>query len=107
MQHVCAEYAAIGVQLVDDDKAQVRKEIGPCIVKSENTRMQHVGRGKEHVRRVGANFLALIVRCVAVVDANRQFGVEPLHQSLYFIELVLLERFERKNVERARLFVFE
>jgi hypothetical protein len=45
---VRAEDTAVGVELVDDDVAQVGEEARPARVVREDARVEHVGVGDEH-----------------------------------------------------------
>ena len=79
MQDMGAEDAAVGVQFVDDHVAQAGEEVGPGLVKGKDTRVQHIGGGEEHLRRIGADFFAAIRGGVAVVDLDCELAAEALH----------------------------
>ena len=52
---VAAEHAAVGVQFVEDDKAQVLKERGPLGVMRQDAGVKHVGIGDEDAARACAS----------------------------------------------------
>ena len=60
-----AEHAAIGVQLVDDDHAQVREQRSPAAVVGQQAVMQDVGVGEQDRRRIRGQLDALIARGIA------------------------------------------
>ena len=81
VQDVGAKDAAVCVQLVDDHVAQASEEAGPSLVEGQDARVQHVRRGEEHVRRLGANLPAAMARSVAVVNGRAQPASQTLHQA--------------------------
>ena len=66
---VSAEDASIGVNLVDDDVAQVREEVGPLRMIGQNRRVKHVWIRQDQIRFV-ANAATLGGRRVTVVHAR-------------------------------------
>jgi hypothetical protein len=66
---VAAEHAAVRVQLVDDDEAEVLEELGPLRVMRQDARVQHVGVAQHHVR-ARADGAARILRGIAVVGVH-------------------------------------
>ena len=54
VREMAAEHAAIGVQLVDDDEAQVLEQLRPARMVRQDSRVQHVGIA-EHDVRLAAN----------------------------------------------------
>ena len=66
---VAAEHAAIGVQLVDDDVAQVLEQLRPARVVRQDARVQHVGIA-EHQVRARPNRPPRVLRRVAVVGEH-------------------------------------
>ncbi len=105
VREVAAEDAAIRVQLVDDDEAQVLEEFGPPRVVRQDARVQHVGIA-EHDVRARADGPARVLRRIAVVgedaDVVRPFGADQLRELVQFRQLILRERFRREQVQRAR-----
>jgi hypothetical protein len=106
-QHVAqmaAEHAAIGVQLVDDDVAEILEQLRPPRMMRQDPRVQHV-RIAEHQVRARANRPARILRRVAVVREDTDLiarGVcERLAQALQFRKLVLSERLGREQIQCA------
>ena len=107
-QHVgqmAAEHAAIGVELVDDDEAQVLEQLRPLRMVRQDPRMQHVGVAQHDVR-ARADRPARVLRRVAVVGEDADVGLGRLvHMRRQFVELgqlVLRQRLGRKQVDRAR-----
>ncbi len=105
VREVAAEHAAVRVQLVDDDEAQVLEQPGPLAVMRQDPRVQHVGVGQHHLRP-RADGAPRVLRRVAVVgeDAEVEAGrlVEDLRQPVELRELVLRQRLGREEVQRAR-----
>ena len=97
--HVAAEDAAIGVQLVDDDVAEVLEQHRPLRVMGQDPRVHHVGIGQH---QVGARPHGPpgILRRVAIVGEHSQFrkGLRDLFQ---LGELVLGQGLGRKEIEHA------
>ncbi len=65
---VAAEDAAVGVQLVEDDPAEIAQQALPALPVAEHPEVQHVRVADQHPRRVVPDPLALAARAVAVVD---------------------------------------
>src|SRR3972149_3315647 len=63
-----AENAAVGVDLVEHDEFQRRKIFLPFFVKGQHAHVEHVWVGDDDGGRVSADFFALVVRGVAVVN---------------------------------------
>ena len=88
---VRAEDAAVGVELVDDDVAQILEEPHPAGVVRQHTRMQHLGVGDDDVPGV-AHRLAYSGWGVAVVrrraQARRQVAGDVVKRG----ELILGQR---------------
>ncbi len=78
VRQVAAEHAAIGVQFVDDDVAQVLEELRPSRMVRQDARVQHVGVATAP-RAPAANRAACVLRRVAVVgeDADRRRRSRP------------------------------
>ena len=70
---MAAEDAAIRVQLVDDDVAQVLEQLRPARMVRQDARVQHVGIA-EHDVRARANRAARILRRIAVVGEHADLG---------------------------------
>jgi hypothetical protein len=102
---VAAEDAAIRVQLVDHDIAEVFEQLRPARMVRQDPRMEHVGVA-EHDMRARANRPARIRLRVAVVSvyANRVGTVcgELADELVQVRHLILRQRFGRKQVERTR-----
>ena len=107
VQHVGAEHAAVGVQLVDHHVAQPCKERRPRLVEGQQPGVQHVRRGDEHVRRRSANLPAPVRRGVAVVDVNAEAAAQALQEDSQLVVLILLQGLEREDVERVRVGVLQ
>src|SRR6266704_560630 len=89
---VAAEDAAVSVQLVEDDVAQIFEEASPARVVRQNSCVQHVRIGKNDVA-LFANRTAGIGGRVAVVSENAEAILQTLVEVVKFRELVLRERF--------------
>ena len=66
---MAAEHAAIRVQLVDDDVAQVLEQLGPARMVRQDARVQHVGIAQHDVR-ARADRAPRVLRRVAVVGEH-------------------------------------
>ena len=93
------EHAPVDVRLVDDDVAEVRKDVSPAVVVGEDPDMEHVRVGEDDVRPL-ADLPAALARRVAVVDRRLQSLQTELGQRP---GLVLRERLRRVEVQRPRL----
>ena len=102
---VAAEHAAVRVQLVDDDVAQVLEELGPLRVVRQHARVQHVGVGQHDVR-APADGAARVLRRVAVVREHADLDVgrprDFLGEPIELRQLILREGLGREEVERPR-----
>ena len=105
VREMAAEHAAIRVQLVDDDEAQVLEELRPARMMRQDPRVQHVGIA-EHDVRLAADRAPRVRRRVAVVgeDADLELAVarDELRQRVQLRELILRQRLGRKEIQRAR-----
>ena len=107
-QHVrqmTAEHAAIRVQLVDDDVAEVLEQLRPPRMMRQDPGVDHV-RVAQHDVRAPANRAPRILRRVAVVGEHADLELvaarELIGQLVQLGELILRERLGRKQIERAR-----
>ncbi len=96
-----AEDAAIGVQLVDHDVAQVLEERRPLRVVRKDPGVEHVGVRQDEVR-ARAHRAPRVLRRVAVVGEHPHLGQLP-GERLQLGQLILGERLRRKEVEDARV----
>ncbi len=103
---VRAEQPAVGVQLVDDDVAQVLEEADPAGVVRQDAAVQHVGVG-DHDVAVGAHRPAQAGRGVAVVGGGAQALGEVDGDVLEPGELVLGQRLGGEQPQRARVGVVQ
>ena len=102
---VAAEDAAIGVQLVDDDVAQVFEQLRPARMVRQDARVHHVGIA-EHEVGARPDRAAGVLRRIAVVGedadlARRCLTLDRLAQRLQLGELILRQRLGRKQIQRA------
>ena len=74
VRQVAPEDAAIGVQLVDDDEAQVLEQLRPARVVRQDARMQHVGIAEHHVG-TGPDRASRVLRRVTVVREHANLPV--------------------------------
>ena len=101
---VGAEYAAVGVNLVDDDVFQVFKQLHPLGVVRQYARVQHVRIGHDDVPRLTYG-LARRNRRVAV-ERERLYGrVHGLYNLVKLGHLIAGQRLGREKVQRARLVI--
>ena len=98
---VAAEDAAVRVELVDDDVAEVLEEVHPLGVMRQDSRVEHVGVG-EHEVGPRAHRASRVLRRVPVVGVHAHVG-QRLGQLHQLGQLVLGQRLGRKQVEDARL----
>ena len=101
---VAAEHAAIRVQFVDDDVAEILEELRPARMVRQDARVQHVGVA-EHQVRPRADGAARILRRVTVVREHANLFAraagQVLAERLQLSELVVRERLGGEQVERA------
>jgi hypothetical protein len=103
---VGAEDAAVGVELVDHHHGEVAEEALPGGVVGQDAGVQHVGRRDEHVRRIVPQLAPLRGGGVAVVDRDADPRARNAQRARVLLQapaLVLLERLQGKEVERAGL----
>ena len=105
-QHVAemaAEHAAVRVQLVDDDVAQILEQFRPAWMVRQDPGVEHIGIAENQVG-AGANGTSRVLRCIAVVreGTDRLAGarLERFAQCLKLGQLILGERLGGKQVER-------
>ena len=116
---VAAEHAAVGVQLVDHDVAQVLEQLRPARMVRQDPGVQHV-RVAQHDVRAGADGAPGVLRRVAVVGEHADRGAPPgvassssrlrvdqLDQAVQLGELVLRQRLGRVEIQRARRRILE
>ena len=89
-----AEDAAVRVQLVDHDVAEVLEERRPLRVMRQDPRVQHVGI-RQHEIRARPHRAARVLRRVAVVGEHPHLGQLP-GELLQLGELVLGQRLRGK-----------
>ena len=110
VREMAPEHAAIGMQLVNHDEAQVLEELRPARMVRQDPRVQHVGIA-EHDVRLAADRPARVGRRVAIIgeDADLEIAIarhEP-GQRAQLGQLILRERLGRKEIERARRGILE
>ena len=108
-QHVAqmaAENTAVGVQLIEDDVAEVFEQARPARVMREDAGVQHVRIGQDDVPFF-ADGSARVGGSVAVISENAEAIVETLVEIVEFGELVLREGLGGEEVERAAIRIFE
>src|SRR6266568_4247809 len=97
---VAAEDAAVSVQFVEDDVAQIFEEASPARVVRQNSCVQHVRICKNEVA-LFANRTAGIGGRVAVVSENAEAILQTLVEVVKFRELILREGFCWEKIQRA------
>ena len=98
---VAAEHAAVGVQLVDHDVAEVLEEVHPLRVVRQDPRVEHVRVGEDEVGP-RAHRAPRVLRRVAVVGEHAEVG-QALGELGELGELVLGERLGGEEIEHAPL----
>ena len=102
---MAAEHAAIRVQLVDDDELEVLEELRPSRMVRQDARVQHVGVAQHDVR-ARAHRTARVLRRVAVIgedaDVAAARAADALRQLMELGQLILRQRFRRKEIQRSR-----
>jgi len=105
IRDIAPEHPAIGVELVQDDVAEVFEQLHPFRVVGEDPGVEHVRVRDDHVpgradRRAGLR------RGVAVIGVRLQVDRHLGRQPLELGELVLRQGLRREEIERARGGVF-
>ncbi len=103
---VAAKDAAVGVEFVDDDVAEVFEQARPARVVWQDSGVQHVWIGQDHVAFFADGF-AGVGGGVSVVGENAEAILQTLVEVVKFGELVLRERFGGEEVERAGVGILE
>ena len=98
VRHVAAEDAAILVQLVDDDVAEVLEQLHPLRVVRQDARVQHVRVRDDDVARL-AHLATRIARRVAVVRERADIDAQVRDEAVQLLHLVLRQRLCREEVE--------
>ena len=78
---MAAEHAAIGMQLVDDDVAQVLEEPRPTCMVRQHAGVKHVRVGENDVGTLPDRF-ARVLRRVAVVGEGAQIASHGLYHAV-------------------------
>ena len=99
---MAAENAAVGVQLVEHDVAQVFKEAHPAGVVRQDAGVEHVGVREDHVAAL-ANGFARVAGRVAVVGEDAEAIIEARGEIVQFGKLILRESLGWEQIERARI----
>src|SRR5216684_9045896 len=99
---MAAEDAAVSVQFVENDVAEIFKKARPARVMREDAGVQHVRIGQDNVAFF-ANGSAGVTGRIAVVSVNPEAIFQALIQVVEFGELVLREGFSGKEIESARV----
>src|SRR5207248_4327923 len=97
--HVAAEQPAVGVKLVDDDKAQVLEKLEPLRVVRKDRGVEHVRVGDDHLSCTADN-AAHVGRCVAVVGVRLETDVGRIGEGPQLNQLVRGQGLGGKDVER-------
>src|SRR5260370_39247665 len=103
---MAAEHAAVSVQFVENDVAEIFKKARPPSVMREDPSVQHVWIREDNVAFFANGFAGVGGR-IAVVSENAEAIFQALIQVVEFGELVLCEGFSGKEIERARVGIFE
>jgi len=103
---MAAENAAVGVEFIEDDVAEIFEEARPARMVREDAGVKHVGIGENDVTLFADGF-AGVARSVAVVSENTEAIIEALIKVVEFGELVLREGFGGEEVKRAAIGIFE
>ena len=98
---VAAEDAAIRVQLVDHDVAEILEEVHPLGVVRQDAGVEHVGIG-EHEVGPRAHRAAGVLRSVTVVRVHAHVG-QRLRELRQLGELILGEGLGGEQIQHARL----
>ena len=104
VRQVAAVDAAIVVQLVDHDVAQVLEVARPFGVVRQDAGVQHVGIGEHHVGAL-ADGAARVLGGVAIVGEGADLAAHFLHSQLKLVELILGQRLGGEQVHGARALV--
>ena len=99
---VGAEHAAIGVNLVDNDVAQVLKQLDPLGVVRQDARMQHIRIGDDDVTGL-ADLPSGRRGRVAVVGVGLHVHAHRLDELVELRDLIGGQRLRREEVQRARI----
>ncbi len=103
---VAAEDAAVGMQFIEDDVAEVFEEASPARMVREDAGVQHVWIGQNDVTFF-ANGFASVGGRVAVVSENAEAVFQTPVEVVEFGELVLREGLGGEEVECAGAGIFE
>ena len=89
--------AAIIVQFINDEIAEVFKGLGPLGVVWQNAAMQHVWI-REHNIGPFSNGTAGVLRRIAIVGESADIGTHRFHQSIELLQLIFGQRLGRKQI---------
>src|SRR6185369_17956170 len=106
IRQMASEYAAIRVQFVDHDVAEVFEQPHPFCMVRQDPGMQHVGICQDDVSAL-ANCPSSVAWSVTVIGENSKSVVEYAREVLQFSQLVLRQRFGGKQIHRPRIRIFE
>jgi len=98
---VAAIHAAVIVQLVDHDVAQVFEIPRPAGMVRQDSGVHHVGIGEHHVGPLPDGLAGVLGR-IAIVGEGADFRTHLLHCAVKFVELVFGQRLGGKQVHGAR-----
>src|SRR4029079_3069934 len=105
IRQMTPEYSAVRMQFIDDDVAKVLEQLRPSRMMRQYPGVNHV-RVAQHDVRTPAKGASRILRRVAIVVKHPDLEIVPprqvIGQVMQLGELILRERFCRKQVERPR-----
>ena len=99
-----AENAAVRMQFVDDDIAQVFEQARPLGVVRKDAGVQHV-RVREHDIGTLPDGLAGVLRGIAIEGVDAEVGTHFLDHGVEFVELIFGEGFGGEQIHGARAWV--
>ena len=103
---MASEYAAVGVQFVDDDVFEIFKQLDPSGMVGEDVGVQHVRVGDHDVARL-PDGLARGGLGIAVVGIGFDVHPQGLDHVVEAADLIGRERLGGKEVQGARVVVFQ
>ena len=106
VREVAAEDAAVAVQFVENDVAQVFKQARPARVMRQDAGVQHV-RVCQYDVALLANRFPRVARSVAIVSEYAEAVCEPPAEVVKLGQLILRQSLRGEQIQRARVRIFQ
>ena len=103
---MASEYAAVGVQFVDDDVFEIFKQLDPSGMVGEDVGVQHIRVGDHDMARLTDGFPGGVLG-IAVVGVGLDIHIKSLNHIIQAADLIGGKRLGREQIQRSCVLVFQ